>query len=109
MSSLGRTSSFDVLLQDLDNSELIPTIRNTMKELFHLRLYITLAAIAWGAWVTWRIYKSDSAKEENDKYVQMHRVWFGTRPLLEALFSAWATSVVIAIVMRAATKWFRTV
>jgi steroid 5-alpha reductase family enzyme len=107
MTTLNRISSVDSLLADLDRSELIPTVRNALNELFQARVWATLVVIGWGAWISYRIYQSDTATSEDDKYVQMHRIWFGTRPLFEALFNAWATSIVVAIIMRAAAKWFR--
>jgi len=107
MAALRRFSSAaDIALNELDRSELIPTVRGALKELFHLRAIVTAVVFAWGAWISWRIYQSDASVDEEDKYVRMHQVWFGTRPLFETMFNAWATSVVVAIIMRAALKWF---
>ena len=110
MATLQRVkSAADIALAELDRSDLIPTVQGAIRELSQMRLTITAAVLTWGLWITWRLYKSDTQKEEDDKFMRMHQIWFGSRPLFETLFNAWATSVVIAIVMRAALKWFRTI
>jgi steroid 5-alpha reductase family enzyme len=109
MSTLQRVkSATEIALAELDRSDLIPTVRGAIQELTQMRLTITAAVVAWGVWISWRLYNSDTQKNEDDKFVRMHQIWFGSRPLFETLFNAWAMSVVIAIVMRAALKWFRT-
>lgn len=106
MAALQSVRSFsDAALAELDRTEVLPAVRGAVKDLATVRLTVTAAVVAWGLWISWRIYKSDTAKKEEDKFLSMHRVWFGTRPLFDALFNAWATSVVITILMRAAVRF----
>jgi steroid 5-alpha reductase family enzyme len=108
MATLQRVrSAADIALAELDRSDLIPTVQGAIRELTQMRLTITAAVVAWGLWISWRLYNSDTQKQEDDKFIRMHQIWFGNRALFETLFNAWATSVVIAIIMRAALKWFR--
>jgi steroid 5-alpha reductase family enzyme len=108
MTTLDRLSSLsDTALSEVERLDIIPTVKGALDEMFQLRATVTAMVVAWGAWITWRLYRSNVAEGEDEKILRMHQIWFGGRPLGEMLVNAWATSIVVAIVVRAATKWFR--